>query len=197
MIFIGVTGGIGSGKSEACRIFQLLGGRVLDTDSIAKNLSDTDKAVKARIRHIAGADVYLPDGALNRKALAKKIFSDDNLLKRINEAVHPSVIQYIEREKEKIAKAGKVTLTFVESALVYESRIEKLFDYIIDIHANENTALQRTSLSKDEFLQRSKAQIAPEKKMVKADFVIHNDGSREEFESRCKFVYSILSRLDR
>src|SRR5579862_4613949 len=153
MIFIGVTGGIGSGKSEACRIFQLLGGRVLDTDSIAKNLSDTDKAVKARIRHIAGADVYLPDGALNRKALAKKIFSDDNLLKRINEAVHPSVIQYIEREKEKIAKAGKVTLTFVESALVYESRIEKLFDYIIDIHANENTALQRTSLSKDEFLQ--------------------------------------------
>jgi dephospho-CoA kinase len=201
MLLIGVTGGIGSGKSEACRIFQTLGGQTLDSDSIAKLLMEQDDRVKKRVRVIVGADVYFEDGRLDRKALARLIFSDDSILKKINDVVHPAVVQFIENEANRLEKVGDIKLLFTESALIYEAGIEDMFDYIVMVYTTPEQAIARLvctqKFSRADVLERMKTQSPPDKNAQRADFVIYNDGDAKELEARCRFVHSILLSLSK
>ena len=101
---IGITGGIGSGKSEVCKIFSSHGASVLYADVIARELIDTDPLIKKRIQRAFGADIYLPDGTLNRKQMARLAFSDDSLKEKLNAIVHPSVLEYLESKIKQFKK---------------------------------------------------------------------------------------------
>src|SRR6266852_559548 len=95
---IGITGGIASGKSEVCRIFATLGAKVLHADSIAKEIIATNPQIEKNIRRIFGAKAFLPDGSLERKRVARMIFTDDEMKADLNAVVHPSTLERIQSE---------------------------------------------------------------------------------------------------
>src|SRR5258707_1776696 len=93
---VGITGGIGSGKTASAKIFGTLGAKVLFADEIAARLIDTQRATRNRIKRAIGAASLLPDGSLDRKAVAKLVFNDDRLKAKLDEIVHPAVLEAIE-----------------------------------------------------------------------------------------------------
>lgn len=96
MLKIGITGGIGSGKSEVCKIIEKLGSKVIYADNLAKDILDTDEEVKKRVKKEFGEDIYLSEGSVDRKKLAKLIFNDETLKSNLENIIHPNVIKHIQ-----------------------------------------------------------------------------------------------------
>ena len=193
---IGVTGGIGSGKSEVCALFQSLGGKVYSSDGIAKELTNSDAKVKRRIVQEFGPEMYKPDGTLDRKAMAKLIFSDESAKEKINAIVHPVVIDHIAKLIATAKKAAVPSMLFIESALIYEAEIDEMFDYVILVVSEDNSridrVMKRDSVTRNEVLQRQAAQSPADKFREDADFVIENNRDLQQLKSNCTFIYSIL-----
>ena len=196
---IGVTGGIGSGKSEVCTMFQSLGGMYYSSDVIAKELMSTDPRIKRRINALFGSSVYREDGTLDRKAMAKAIFSDDSLKEQVNAIVHPIVIEYLLGVIEKAEASTTPAILFIESALIYDAEIEDLFDYIILVVSDADRSIERVmkrdSVPRTEVMQRRSAQLPPDQHKEKADFTIENNGDLESLKSNCTFIYNLLAHL--
>lgn len=174
---IGVTGGIGSGKSLVCKIFACLGTPVYDADSRAKNLMTTDGILIEQIGKEFGTLSYHPDGTLNRKYLGELAFNDQQALERLNRLVHPRVAVDYEawtteyRERPYVVK---------EAALLFESTSYKSLDKIIVVSADENIRMKRV-LARDPHRSEKmirdiiKNQMPETEKIKRADFVIRND----------------------
>jgi dephospho-CoA kinase len=196
---IGVTGGIGSGKSEVCAIFQSLGGMYYSSDIIAKELMNTDPRIKRRINALFGSSMYREDGMLDRKAMAKAIFSNDSLKEKVNAIVHPVVIEYFVGVVEKAQTSTVPSMLFIESALIYDAEIEDLFDYIILVVSDADRSIERVmkrdSVTRTEVMQRQSAQLPPDQHKEKADFTIENNGDLQSLKSNCMFVYRLLAQL--
>ncbi|MCS7019792.1 MAG: dephospho-CoA kinase [Cytophagales bacterium] len=182
MLKVGVTGGIGSGKSTVCRIFMVLGIPVYDADSRAKWLQTHDPLLKSQIIQHFGAHAYLPDGSLNRTYLAEQVFSHAERLQLLNSLVHPRVAEDSAQWLALQQAAGK-PYAIKEAALMIESGSYKQLDLLIVVTAPEEVRIQRI-LQRDP--QRSREQITaiiskqmPENEKIKfADFVICNDGNQ-------------------
>lgn len=191
-----MTGGIGSGKSEACGIFEALGAKIFRADAIARELMDTNQALKKRIRRLLGESAYTPNGLLDRKFVARTIFQDESVRARLNDLVHPLVLDKIDEE---IQKWTATPVVMAEAALIYEAGAEEMFDYVLVVHAPMEDVIprvmQRDSVSREEVIGRINAQIPPDTKLQNADFVIHNIGTKEDLKKKCEFIYSILSRI--
>ena len=192
-IRVAVTGGIGSGKSLVGEYFFQAGYPVLKADNIAKDLMQTDSGLKKKIISEFGSDSYNGD-LLNTKYLAANVFSDPEKLEKINSIVHPATIKMIEQETRKLFNEHKIV--FVESALVFEAKIRKMFDYIILVTAEEKTRIERIvkrdHIAEEKVTERIKFQIEDEKKKQLCDFVIDNDAPKAEIGDKCKFVLQIL-----
>ncbi|HEV8514695.1 MAG TPA: dephospho-CoA kinase [Cyclobacteriaceae bacterium] len=174
---IGVTGGIGSGKSLICKIFTCLQIPVYDADSMARNLMTTDSVLIDQIKEEFGESSYHSDGSLNREHLSKKVFNDPDKLEKLNQLVHPRVgidsENWIERNKAH-------TYVVKEAALLYESGAHKSLDKIIVVTAPERLRVQRVlirdkSRSEEEVVRIIRNQMDEEEKIKKADFIIRND----------------------
>ncbi len=174
---VGITGGIGSGKSTACRIFETLGIPVYYADQRAKQLMVEDARLRREITGIFGEAAYLPDGQLNRAYIAEKAFSDKALLQKLNAAVHPAVARDSLTWHE--AQSG-IPYTLKEAALLYESGAHASLEQIIVVTAPEAIRLQRVMQRDgvDEAAVRARmAQQMPEAEKVKrAHFILHNNG---------------------
>ncbi len=175
---IGITGGIGAGKSLIARIFQTLGVPVYDADSRAKWLMTHDKNLIAEIKDQFGEEAYLADGLLNRTYLSEKVFNNEARLKQLNALVHPKVGKDFERW------AGRQTAPYVlkEAALLIEAGSYKTLDYLITVNAPEKVRLSRVLLrdthrSEEDVEAIMKKQLSDNERAEKADFVIVNDGS--------------------
>ena len=196
---IGVTGGIGSGKSEVCHIFGSFGATVLNADEIAKSLMETEPSVQKRLIKTFGSDVFGLDGKLNRHYLAEIVFNDNSARKELNAIVHPKAIGAIKKEIREIRRSGNVPMVLVEAALIYEAKAERLFDYIIVVDADEKTRLDRLTergrSKRNEIKRRMKSQMSSSEKIKKADFIIINSGSRKELKNKCRFLYKIVKVL--
>ena len=194
---VAVTGGIGSGKTEASRQFRLLGAAVISADETAKRLSETDPEVRSDIRAAFGADAYLPGGSLNREKIASIVFRDPRALRKLNGIVHPRVHRYLRDAIAEERASPKAGLIVVEAALVYESGAETLFDYVIMIASDRQQCIrrimERDGMARSEVARRIAAQMPQEKKMRKADFIIWNTGSKEQLVSTCTFLYGLLT----
>ncbi|MBU1423623.1 MAG: dephospho-CoA kinase [Bacteroidetes bacterium] len=199
MLKIGITGGIGSGKSEICKIIEKLGSKVIYADNLAKDILDTDEEVKKRVKKEFGEDIYLSEGCVDRKKLAKLIFNDETLKSNLENIIHPNVIKHIQNIFKKLEGKHKTQLIFLEAALIYESKVNEILDYVIVVYAPEELCIKRV-MNRDNtksanVLSRLKSQMPPEIKISKADFIIHNDENLLKLETNVKFIHNILNKL--
>ncbi len=178
-IQIGITGGIGSGKSLVCRIFHMLGVPVYDADSQAKKLMTTDGILIDEIKKEFGSLSYDEGGTLNRALISKAVFDEPEKLTKLNSLVHPRVAEDYNRW---ISEQSGANYCLKEAALMFESESYRLLDKIIVVTAPDEQRIKRV-MQRDP--QRSRAdveniiknQMAQEEKNKRADFVIKNDES--------------------
>ena len=171
---VGLTGGIGSGKSTVAAIFKTLGIPVFDADAAAKNIMNEDEILRQKIKENFGEAAYT-DGILNRKYIANIVFNDAEKLTQLNALVHPAAIAM----GEKWSNEQTTPYTVKEAALFFESGSAAGMDYIIGVYALQDLrvkrVMQRDAATHEEVLARMSKQIDEEKKMKLCDFVIVND----------------------
>lgn len=175
MYKVGITGGIGSGKSTVCRIFSLLGIPVYYADDAAKEIMHKDEQLKASIKHHFGDNIYDENGQLQRAALGKIVFNDKDKLELLNSLVHPATI----RQGNEWAARQQAPYVIKEAALLFESGSAASLDVIIGVTAPQPLRLlrvmKRDNVSREDVLARMYKQIEEPIKMKLCDFVIHND----------------------
>ncbi len=192
-IKIAVTGSIGSGKSEFCRIAEKFGFVVLRADEISKKLLSENESVKKKVSSIFGVQAY-NNGKPNLKYLAEIVFSDPEKLNKLESILHPIVIKEIKKLSDETLIDKDVV--FIESALVYEADIENKFDYVVLITAPREIRLHRklhNGFSEDDFIKREQNQIPDEEKKKRADFIFNNEKSVAELEKYFKILCLTLN----
>jgi dephospho-CoA kinase len=195
---LGVTGGIGSGKSTVCKAFEQLGVPVLYADDISKEISTTNLIIKKKIITILGIEAYTSNGLLNRQYIASKIFSNKRLQKKLEEILHPQVEKEIEHRVAELHRTGH-RLAIIEAALMFEAGLDKKMDAVLVVDADETARVQRVQ-QRDGVLEeavrsRIKAQPNVKKNAAKADYVVYNNGSAEGLATNARFLYSIVTHL--
>jgi dephospho-CoA kinase len=174
MLRIGLTGGIGSGKSTVAKIFEVLGIPVYYADDAAKNIMNEDEELKQEIIKHFGTPSYI-NNKLDRKYISEKVFNNKEDLSLLNSLVHPATI----RDAENWMKHQTTVYSIKEAALIFESGAEKLLDYTIGVSSPENLRIERTmkrdNISEEEVKDRIKNQMSEEKKMSLCNFVVTND----------------------
>ena len=192
-IRVAITGNIGSGKSTFTGFLKKLGYPVIFAYELSKEILQNDPIIRKQIISEFGAESFDGD-QINSKYLADKVFSDSRKLKKINSILHPVVRKKIDLLSKEYFK--KYNVVFVEAALIFESKIDKLYDYIILISADLRTRISRNlttrKLSEVEFLKREKNQIAETEKMKKTDFIFRNDGSINDLEQKAHLLIKLL-----
>ncbi|MEY3679364.1 MAG: hypothetical protein RI924_1505 [Bacteroidota bacterium] len=175
MLKVGITGGIGSGKTTVCKVFELLGIPVFYADQQAKLLMNTDVELKDQVMKTFGANTYLPDGSLNRTYLASLVFKDESLLHRLNELVHPAVFRAFDSWLSKQSASYVVK----EAALLFESGSHRLCDVNVLVQAPFNLKIDRVKkrdqISEEDIRGRMSKQMTDEEKSKLADYLLNND----------------------
>lgn len=173
---IGLTGGIGSGKSLVADFFKLLGIPVYISDWEAKKMMQTNNLIRKDLIEAFGSAVYLESGELNRSELAEIIFNNKEALKKVNAIVHPQVRLHYQ---EWLLKQVDSPYVIQESAILFDTGLYKNFDKIITVTADKeiriNRVVERDSCTKESVLERMSQQISEKEKIAKSDFVIYND----------------------
>lgn len=174
MLKIGITGGIGSGKTTVAKIFEVLGIPVYYADDAAKNLMNNDAVLKQQIIEHFGESLYA-DGSLNRALLSSIVFNQPEKLSLLNSLVHPVTIAH----SNQWILEQKTTYVLKEAALLFESEAYKSLDYIIGVDAPYALRLQRTmkrdNSTEDAVKSRISKQMNEEEKMRRSDFIIVNN----------------------
>lgn len=174
MIVVGLTGGIGSGKTTVAKQFELLGVAVYTADKEAKRLMNTSKVIRRKLIALFGENAYV-NNQLNKSFIASKIFNDKSLLNKMNAIVHPKV----GRDFKNWLKKQKSPYVIKEAAIIFENNMESEYDYIITVTANTEVKIDRI-LKRDDTTEKKirdimKNQMPDEEKVDKSDFVIVND----------------------
>lgn len=170
---LGVTGGIGSGKTTVCKVFGVLGIPSFMADEQAKELMNTNPVIREKLNSIAGKDLY-ERGTLDRKELARLIFNDAGLLNSVNDTVHPLVFS----EFERWTQLHEVPYVIMEAAILFESNAHMLVDRIVSVSApvEERIArvMGRSELTRNQVLERVNSQLSDDERNERSDFVINN-----------------------
>lgn len=192
-ITVGITGSIGSGKSEFTRLAEQLGFPVIRADDISNEILATNPDVRKQVSKKFGNEAFL-NNKPNKSYLAKIVFSDPVKLRELERILHPLVIKEIEKRKKEIFQ--KQNVIFIESALIYEADLEALFDFVVLITADREVRLKRKLLqgmSEEDFIKREMNQIPDDEKRKRADFIFINNGSIEELKSKFELLLTLLS----
>jgi dephospho-CoA kinase len=189
---LGITGGIGSGKTSVCRVFHALGIPVFSADPEAKDIMENDKGITLELNSIAGKDLYA-NGSLDRTALATLIFNDNALLEKVNALVHPVVFDHFRKWRSE----QTAPYVIMEAAILIESGASKLVDRIATISApveeRISRIIHRNSLSREQVMERIRNQMDDETKIRLSDYVIHNSENDMIIPSILKIHEDILT----
>ncbi|MFZ2286157.1 MAG: dephospho-CoA kinase [Bacteroidales bacterium] len=170
---LGVTGGIGSGKTTVCRIFGVLGVPVFVADVEARRLMNNDPSVRQEINAITGKDLYTT-GELDRKELARLIFNRPELLQRVNAVVHPAVLRIF----DEWAVKQEVPYVIMEAAILFEAKADLFVDRVASISApveeRIGRVMGRNELSREEVMERIKNQLEDDEREEQSYYVINN-----------------------
>ncbi|MBN1989222.1 MAG: dephospho-CoA kinase [Bacteroidales bacterium] len=175
MIKVGVTGGIGSGKSTVCRVLTALGYPVFHADLEARAITNADTEVVAQITLLLGDQAYI-GGALNRPFVAEKVFASTTLLAGLNAIVHPAVERHFEQWCQ---QHSSHKLVFEEAAVLFESGAHKRMDYVVAVVADVEQRLKRVTKRDDAteqmVLDRMKNQLSADELIARSSFVVKNN----------------------
>jgi dephospho-CoA kinase len=194
-LLIGVTGGIGSGKSLACEYFKKLGCKIFYADDIAKEMYRSNIKLKKELVKHFGKRILDTYGNISFPKFRKIVFSSDRIQVRVNKIVHPFVIAEILRR----AKDYPGKLVAIEAALIFESGFNKYLDYTILVSSTAKNRIERVrernKLSVKDIKSIIKLQMPEKEKIKKADFILKNDSTRQSLLNKVKFLFSILNNL--
>jgi dephospho-CoA kinase len=176
MLKVGITGGIGSGKTTVCRLFELLAVPVYYADEASKQLLTTDPEIKKSIIAVFGEEVLQEDKSISRKKVAARVFADEAQLKKLNAIMHPAVGLHFELW---VKKHSNHPYIIKEAAIMFESGADKQMDKIITVSAPEELriarVLNRDLVTNEEVQRRISAQLSEKERIKRSDYVIVND----------------------
>lgn len=194
MIKIGITGGIGSGKSVVAQLLSVHGIPVYIADDESKKLTNTSPVIRERLIHLFGPDIYTPEG-LNKPALAKAIFGNKDLLLQVNQIIHPEVNKHFLTWSKHQQQHGCA----IESAILFESGFNKIVDVSLMVYApleiRIQRALQRDHSTEEALRKRIESQVSDEEKKLWADYIITNDGKQPLLPQVEKFLSQIFDNI--
>jgi dephospho-CoA kinase len=192
---LGVTGGIGSGKTSVCRVFDVLGVPVFSADREAQEIMKTDNVIIGKINSIVGKDLYI-NGSLNRKELATIIFNDSTLLEKVNSVVHPAVFDRF----RKWVSEQTTPYVIMEAAILFESGASKYVDKIATVIAPVEQRVERVilrnKLSREEVLERMRNQMDDTTRIKLSDFIISNSENDMIIPAILKIHHDILKFIN-
>ena len=178
MLKVGITGGIGSGKTVVCRVFETLGIPVFYADGAGKFLMENDALVMNSIRLLFGEEIYM-GGKLDRERVSSIVFRQPDKLKELNAIVHPAAQRY---SLQWMQKQGNAPYVIKEAAIFFESGTYTEMDVMVGVTAPQQLRLlratQRDGVSQEKIMQRMSFQMDEEEKMSRCDYVIHNDDTQ-------------------
>ncbi len=183
-LIIGLTGGVGTGKSTVAAMLRRSGACVLDADRIGHRLISRGTPAYRRIVRTFGTGILGRGGAIDRRKLGRLVFKEKRLRKALEAILHPAIIRAI---RDDAARCGK-RLVVVDAPLLFETGLQKDVDLTVVVTASRGTQIRRcaarTGLSREEILSRMAAQMPLERKVRSADFIIDNNGSLEKTKSQ-------------
>ena len=192
-IIIGVTGGIGSGKSYICRIISSLGFPVYNCDAEAKKLMNTNKHIINSLKQLIGKNSYDSEGNLNKPIIAQFLFANEENAHKINSVVHPVV----KEDFRSWASAQNADLIFMESAILFESGFNDVVDNVITITAPPETRIERTirrdNTTREQVIARMNQQMQDEERVRLSDYIICNN-TNDNVEQQIKTIIETLSK---
>ncbi|MEV4685259.1 dephospho-CoA kinase [Streptomyces kurssanovii] len=195
MLTVGLTGGIGAGKSEVSRLLASYGAVVVDADKIAREVVEPGTPGLAAVVDAFGTEILAADGSLDRPKLGSIVFADPERLAALNGIVHPLVGA---RSRELEQAAGPDDVVVHDVPLLTENKLQSLYDLVIVVDASPKTQLDRLvrlrGMTESEARSRMAAQATREERLAIADLVIDNDGPLEELEPQVREVWHELTR---
>ena len=191
-LIIGITGGIGSGKSTLSKLLRAEGYSVYDTDLEARRLQNEHSTMRKKLIDMFGKDIYSEQG-LNRSALGKIVFAKPELLAKLTTIVHPLVLEDFNNW---VINRFPKKMLFIESAILYESGFNKLVDKVILITADEAIRIERVvrrdGVTPEHVKARMANQLSDKEKVSRADFVIYSDDNKPLIDKMRKIIVDLL-----
>lgn len=189
MLRIGLTGGIGSGKSTVCRLFAELGVPIIDADDIAHALVAPGQPALARLTAAFGPEIIDPQGNLNRALLRKRIFNDRKELHRLELILHPLILNRMHRQLERLESSYVI----IAIPLLLEKGWQSEVDRILVVDADETLQLERTikrdSISEEAVKRIMLTQVSRQQRLDAADDIIHNDGELDALRLQVEYLH--------
>jgi len=194
MLKVGLTGGIGCGKSTASSVMAELGSYIFEADDEAKKMITENSTVQSELIFEFGTDIMGAGNVMDLQKLGRIALQDEDHQMRLNLVVHPYIYNLIDDQFDKISKKNKHSMFVVDGALIYESGYDQHLDYVIVITAlmknRMERAIDRGTLTRQQILQRIDLQWSEEEKTGLADFVIHNDSTQEDLQKEITEIYN-------
>ena len=196
MLKVGLTGGIGSGKSEVSKFFHKWGSFIFDADKEAKNIIDKNETAQQEIIKEFGSDVINIDNKIDKQKLARVAFQDEFHQLNLNSIIHPYVFKKIDDTFDKIKLDNKHKIFVVDAALIYESGADTHMDYVIVVTSllryRTERVMSRQNITRDDFMKRVALQWSDEDKEHLADFIIQNNSDLKNLEKESKNIFESL-----
>ncbi|MBF88273.1 MAG: dephospho-CoA kinase [Candidatus Marinimicrobia bacterium] len=196
MLKIGITGGIGSGKSTASNRMGDLGAYVFDADKESKNILLENKRVYHQLIDQFSSDIINTDDTINQKKLANIAFANKNNQMALNSIVHPYVFHLINKRYDKMKNKKNISIFVIDAALIFETGLNKQLDYVVLVSAKFDLRMSRTikrrSLSYEEIKRRMDLQLSEKPKIKMADFVINNNHGEKELIKQVDEIYKAI-----
>jgi len=201
MIIIGLTGGIGSGKSSVTEMFKDEGAYVIDFDYLARVVVEPDKPAWKDIIDYFGPEILSPDRTLNRSILAEIVFSDTKSRKVLEGFTHPRIFEERDTLIKDIKKKDPNAVVIIDVPLLFELSLKKKFDKVVLVYVSRDVqikrAIKRGVLTKEKVEKRLKAQIPIEEKKLLSDYIINNEGSLKDTRDQVRKVVHELKKLEK
>jgi len=196
MLKVGLTGGVGSGKSELSRFFSKWGAYIFDADKEAKIIIDTKEFVQKEIIAEFDTNILNAENKIDRKKLARIAFQDESHQLRLNSIMHPYVFQEIDKQFDNVSSANKHKIFVVDAALIYESGADTHMDFVIVITSllrfRAERAMGRGNMTREDFMKRVDLQWTDEDKAHMADYIISNNNSLEDLKKDARKIFDKL-----
>ena len=196
MLKVGLTGGIGSGKSKLSHFFEKWGAYIFDADKESKIIIDTKETVQKEIIAEFDTNIMDAENKIDRKKLARIAFQDESHQLRLNSIMHPYVFQEIDKQFDNVSSANKHKIFVVDAALIYESGADTHMDFVIVITSllrfRAERAMGRGNMTREDFMKRVDLQWTDEDKAHMADYIISNNNSLEDLKKDARKIFDKL-----